>query len=63
MAKTKNKEADNLNNVSAKIKDLKIELIKAKSNASKNGNSKIKKAKKEIARILTLNKSHREELK
>ena len=39
-----------------KIKELKLELIKSKVNASKTGNSKIREIKKIIARILTLNK-------
>jgi len=38
-----------------KLKELKIELIKSKSNPSKKGNSKTKQIKKIIARILTLN--------
>ena len=37
------------------LKDLKLELIKSKVNASKTGSSKIKEIKKTIARILTLN--------
>lgn len=39
-----------------KLKELKIELIKSKANASKNKSSKIKEMKKIIARILTLKK-------
>ena len=39
-----------------KLKELKIELIKSKVNASKGGSSKIKNIKKTIAQILTLNK-------
>jgi ribosomal protein L29 len=38
-----------------KIEELKFELVKAKTNASKNGTSKAKEIKKTIARILTLN--------
>lgn len=38
-----------------KIKELKIELVKTKADASKKG-PKIKEIKKIIARILTLNK-------
>jgi|TARA_Y100000034_G_C6701165_1_gene309231 ribosomal protein L29 len=38
-----------------KLKELKIELVKTKANASKKG-PKIKEIKKMIARILTLNK-------
>ena len=39
-----------------KIKELKLELIKSKVNASKTGSSKIREIKKIIARILTFNK-------
>jgi ribosomal protein L29 len=39
-----------------KLKELKLELIKSKINASKGGSAKIKGIKKIIARILTLNK-------
>ena len=39
-----------------KLKELKLELIKSKVNASKTGSSKIKNIKKTIAQILTLNK-------
>jgi len=38
-----------------KLKELKMELIKSRANASKTGSSKIKEIKKIIARILTLN--------
>ncbi len=38
-----------------KIKELKLELVKAKVNASKGGSSKIKNIRKAIAQILTLN--------
>ena len=41
------------------LKDLKLELIKSKVNASKAGSSKIKEIKKTIARILTLNNSNK----
>ena len=37
-----------------KIKDLKIELMKAKSSSQKTGSSKIKEIKKTIARMLTI---------
>ena len=37
-----------------KLKELKMELMKAKANASKSGSSKIKEIKKTIARILTV---------
>ena len=39
-----------------KLKELKIELIKSKINASKSGGSKIKEIEKIIARRLSLNK-------
>jgi ribosomal protein L29 len=38
-----------------KIEELKFELIKAKTHASKTGTSKAKEIKRTIARILTLN--------
>ena len=40
-----------------KMKELKLELIKAKANASKVGSAKIKGIKRIIARIITINKS------
>jgi len=43
-------------NKDTKLKELKLELVKAKVNASKGGSSKIKNIKKTIAQILTLNK-------
>ena len=48
-----------------KLKDLKLELIKSKVNATKTGNAKTRQIKKIIARILTINKSENksEELK
>ena len=46
-----------------KLKELKLELIKAKVNASKAGTSKVKQIKKIISRIVTINKSEQEELK
>ena len=38
-----------------KLKELKLELVKAKANASKGGSSKAKQIRKIIARIHTLN--------
>ena len=38
-----------------KLKDLKLELVKSKINATKTGNAKTKNVQKIIARILTLN--------
>ncbi len=53
---SKIKEIKNLNKPDRdkKIKDLKVELMKAKSSAQKTGTSKIKEIKKTIARILTV---------
>lgn len=46
-----------------KLKDLKLELIKSKANASKTGSKKTKEIKKIIARILTFNNQEsREEI-
>ena len=39
-----------------KLEELRVELIKAKANTTKEGSSKIKEIKKMIARIITLNK-------
>jgi len=46
-----------------KLTELKLELIKAKVNATKTGSSKIKETKKIIARMIMLNKSDKEKLK
>jgi ribosomal protein L29 len=46
-----------------KMKELKLELVKAKAAASKGGNSKIKQIKKIIARIHTVNNSEKGVLK
>lgn len=51
------------NDLEKKLKELKLELIKAKTNASKSGSIKTKEIKKTVARILTIDKSLREELK
>jgi large subunit ribosomal protein L29 len=42
-----------------KIEELKMELIKARVNASKAGSSKIKEIKKIIARLLTPDKTNK----
>ena len=65
MAALKMKEIKVMNkeNREKKLKELKLELVKAKINASKNGSAKIKEIKKIIARILTLNKSDKKELR
>ena len=46
-----------------RLAEMKMELVKARANASKSGSAKIKEAKRTIARILTVNKSLNEELK
>lgn len=46
-----------------KLKEFRLELIKAKAESSKGGSSKTREAKRAIARMLTLNKSGKEELK
>jgi len=46
-----------------RLKELKLELVKAKVAASKAGNSKVKEIRKIIARIHTFNNSDKEELK
>ena len=46
-----------------KLAELKLNLVKARAESSKGGSSKIKEIKRTIARILTLNKFHKEELK
>lgn len=53
---TKTKDLKNLSKQdrNKKMKDLKIELMKAKSSSQKTGSSKIKEIKKTIARILTI---------
>ena len=53
---TKVKDLKNLNKQDRdkKIKELKVELMKANSSSQKTGSSKIKEIKKTIARILTI---------
>jgi len=46
-----------------KLKELELELVKAKINAAKAGSSKARQIRKIIARIITINKSEQEELK
>lgn len=46
-----------------KLKELKMELVKSGTNASKQSGSKTKEIKKIIARIHTFNASKQEELK
>lgn len=45
-----------------KLKDLKLELVKAKAGSGKTGSSKAKQIRKIIARILTLNNSEKDVL-
>lgn len=46
-----------------KIKELKLELIKARAGTSKGGSKKVRDIKKMIARIYTLNKPIKKEEK
>ena len=46
-----------------KLKELRLELVKSKVNASKTGSSKIREIKKIIARILTFNTLENKKLK
>jgi large subunit ribosomal protein L29 len=39
-----------------KMEELRMELLKARVNASKTGNSKVKEIKRLMARIITINK-------
>ena len=39
-----------------KLEELKMELIKARVNASKTGNSKVREIKRLVARLLTIEK-------
>jgi ribosomal protein L29 len=53
----KAKEIKNMNKaeMEKKFKELKFELVKAKSNASKTGSKKTKEIRKIMARIITFN--------
>jgi len=53
--KFKEIEKINKQDLDKKLKDLKLELVKSKVEASKSGSSKIKQIKKIIARIHTHN--------
>ncbi len=46
-----------------KLKELRLELVKAKVNATKTGNSKASQIRKIIARILTFNSAEKGGLK
>ena len=54
--KVKDIEKMNVKERKAKIKELKMELIKEKLNAGKGGKLKAKEIKKTIARLLTFNR-------
>lgn len=58
MAKIKAKEIKKMSKEerNKKLEELKMELIKARVNASKTGNSKVREIKRLVARIITLNK-------
>ena len=57
MTRLKSKDIKKMNSDEKmkKIEELKFELVKSKTNASKSGTSKAKEIKRTIARILTLN--------
>jgi len=65
MARIKFKDYQNMGKEerNKKLIEVKLELVKARAEASKGGSSKIREAKKTIARLLTINKSVKEELK
>ncbi|RLG12349.1 50S ribosomal protein L29 [Candidatus Pacearchaeota archaeon] len=46
-----------------RIQELRLELLKSKIDAQKNGGSRVKEIKKTIARLITFNKSQKEKLK
>ena len=65
MATLKAKEIRKMNvaDRTKRLKELKLELVKAKANVQKTGGSNAREARKAIARIITINKSTEEELK
>ena len=65
MATLKSKEIAkmNKNEKEKRLKELKLELIKTRANVAKTGSSKSKEIRRMIARIMTFNKSGKEELK
>jgi ribosomal protein L29 len=67
MATLKTKDIRNMSKTDRekKLKELRLELVKSRSSATKTGSSRAKDIKKIIARILTFNKSETkpEELK
>jgi len=64
MAILKAKEVRKMNTKDreARLKDLRLELVKANVTANKT-NAKTKEIKRAIARLITINKSDKEELK
>ena len=52
----------NKSDLDKKLKELKLELMKSGTSAQKTG-TKTREIKKTIARILTINKSNKDELK
>ena len=58
----KKKEIKNINKEEndKRIKELRLELVKAKINTGKAGSSKVKEIKRIMARLITLNKSKEE---
>lgn len=60
MASLKSKQIKEMNkeDVIKKIKELKIELAKARANSTKGGSAKIKEIKRTFARLITLNKEY-----
>jgi len=58
MAKIKAKDIQKMSKEerNKKLEELKMELVKARVNASKTGNSKVREIKRLVARIITLNK-------
>ncbi len=59
--KKKDLQKMNVSDAEAKLKDLKFELIKANVTANKS-RAKTKEIKRTISRLLTFNKSRKEEL-
>ena len=63
LLKTKDIKKMNKEELNKKLKELNLELVKSKANASKGGSSKIRETKKIIARILTFNSLNKNKLK
>jgi len=60
--KFKNIKQMSKENRNDKLKELKLELVKAKSTSAKTANTKAKEIKKIIAKILTLNNQNKLEI-